>query len=56
MEQDKLFDADFANNTALGRKQRNQTSVVELMMEQMNPGLSIAKQLYGNFLNSLINN
>ena len=53
-EQLDLFDADLAN-TALVRKLRSQTSIVELMIEQMNPSFAIAKQLYGNYLNSLSN-
>jgi hypothetical protein len=52
-EEQQLFDADFAQ-TALGRKQRAQTSVIELMLEDMNPGFKIAKQLYGNYINELI--
>lgn len=48
-----LFDADQAF-TALARKQRSRTTVLEAQMEEMNPGLAIAKQLYGNYFNSLM--
>jgi hypothetical protein len=52
MDNNKLFDADFSQ-TALGRKQRTQTSILQAEVEELNPGFAIAKETYG-YLNSLI--